>query len=122
MKCQVILIGDWVQINGIPRKIQAIDIADAEIQADGEVFYVGEDRYSSGDKIDGVPITCEILEKNEDGIHFIWKRGTLSIWLDDEKYNERRCQNVIIPVKYVHQVQQVLRVIGLDELANNFKI
>ena len=64
----------------------------------------------------------EILEKNEDGIHFIWKRGTLSIWLDDEKYNERRCQNVIIPVKYVHQVQQVLRVIGLDELANNFKI
>lgn len=122
MKCQVIMIGDWVQINGIPRKVQAIDITDAEIQADGEVFYVGEDRYSSGDKIDGVPITCEILDKNEDGIHFIWKRGTLSIWLDDEKYNERRCQNVIIPVKYVHQVQQVLRVIGLDELANNFKI
>ena len=122
MKCQVIMIGDWVQINGIPHKIEAIDIADAEVQADGEVFYVGEDRYSSGDKIDGVPITCEILEKNEDGIHFIWKRGTLSIWLDDEKYNERRCQNVIIPVKYVHQVQQVLRVIGLDELANNFKI
>ena len=116
------MIGDWVQINGIPRKIQSIDIVDAEIQADGEVFYVGEDRYSSGDKIDGVPITCEILEKNEDGIHFIWKRGTLSIWLDDEKYNERRCQNVIIPVKYVHQVQQVLRVIGLDDLANNFKI
>ena len=116
------MIGDWVQINDIPRKIEAIDITDAEIQADGEVFYVGEDRYSSGDKIDGVPITCEILEKNEDGIHFIWKRGTLSIWLDDEKYNERRCQNAIIPVKYVHQVQQVLRVIGLDELANNFKI
>ena len=122
MKCQVIMIGDWVQINGIPHKIEAIDITDAEVQADGEVFYVGEDRYSSGDKIDGVPITCEILEKNEDGIHFIWKRGTLSIWLDDEKYNERRCQNVIIPVKYVHQVQQVLRVIGLDDLANNFKI
>ena len=122
MKCQVIMIGDWVQINDIPHKIEAIDITDAEVQADGEVFYVGEDRYSSGDKIDGVPITCEILEKNEDGIHFIWKRGTLSIWLDDEKYNERRCQNAIIPVKYVHQVQQVLRVIGLDELANNFKI
>ena len=122
MKCQVIMIGDWVQINGIPHKIEAIDITDAEVQADGEVFYVGEDRYSSGDKIDGVSITCEILEKNEDGIHFIWKRGTLSIWLDDEKYNERRCQNVIIPVKYVHQVQQVLRVIGLDQLANNFKI
>ena len=122
MKYQVIMIGDWVQINGIPRKIEAIDITDAEVQADGEVFYVGDDRYSSGDKIDGVPITCEILEKNEDGIHFIWKRGTLSIWLDDEKYNERRCQNVIIPVKYIHQVQQVLRVIGLDELANNFKI
>ena len=116
------MIGDWVQINGIPHKIEAIDIADTEVQADGEVFYVGEDKYSSEDKIDGVPITCEILEKNEDGIHFIWKRGTLSIWFDDEKYNERRCQNVIIPVKYVHQVQQVLRVIGLDQLANNFKI
>lgn len=116
------MIGDWVQINGIPRKVQAIDITDAEIQADGKIYYVGEYWYNSKDKIDGVPITCEILDKNEDGIHFIWKRGTLSIWLDDEKYNERRCQNVIIPVKYVHQVQQVLRVIGLDELANNFKI
>ena len=30
--------------------------------------------------------------------------------------------DINIPVKYVHQLQQVLRLAGMTELANNFKI
>lgn len=64
MKCKELACGDWVLINGVPHKIQAIDGIDAEIQADDELYYVGEDRHHSEDKIEGIPVTSEILEKN----------------------------------------------------------
>ena len=64
MKVTELAILDWVLINNTPHKIQAIDSIDAEIQADGELYYVGEDRYHTADKIEGIPITYEILEKN----------------------------------------------------------
>ena len=35
---------------------------------------------------------------------------------------ERADANIVIPVKYAHQFQQVLRLAGMAELANNFKI
>ena len=64
MKCNELMVGDWVLINNTPHKIQAIDSIDAEIQADDTMYYVGEDRYHSEDEISGVRITPEILEKN----------------------------------------------------------
>ena len=30
--------------------------------------------------------------------------------------------DIMIPVQYVHQLQQVLRLAGMAELANNFKV
>ena len=53
MKCNELMIGDWVLINNTLRKIQAIDSIDSKIQADDELYYVGEDRYHSEDKIEG---------------------------------------------------------------------
>lgn len=67
MKTTDLMVGDWVQINGIPHKIQAIDSLDEEISADDELYYVGEDRCHSEDKIEPIPLTPEILEKNEFG-------------------------------------------------------
>ena len=64
MKLTDLAILDWVLINNTPHKIQAIDSIDAEILADDELYYVGEDRCHSEDKIEGIPITPEILEKN----------------------------------------------------------
>ena len=65
MKATDLMIGDWVFINNIPHKIQAIDSIDAEILADDDLYYVGEDRCHSEDKIEGIPITPEILKKND---------------------------------------------------------
>ena len=59
-----IQIGDSVLINGVPKKIQAVDGLDNEIIADGEIYCMAEDRYQSEDKVNGIPITPEILEKN----------------------------------------------------------
>lgn len=64
MKANELMIGDWVLINGTPRKIQAIDGVDDEIMADDELYTLAEDRYHSEDKVEGVPLTSEILENN----------------------------------------------------------
>lgn len=81
MGCKELMVGDWVLINDVPRKIQAIDSISAEIQADDELYYVGEDRYHSEDEISGVHITPEIFENNgfnfgltplEEEPQFIW--------------------------------------------------
>ena len=84
MEAKELMIGDWVLINNAPHKIQAIDSIDAEIQADDELYYVGEDRYHSEDKVEGVPITPEILKKND------WYWGLTS---DEEEF--AMCQEVL---------------------------
>lgn len=135
MKVTDLMIGDLIFINNTPHKIQAIDSIDAEMQADDELYYIGEDRYHSEDKVEGVPLTPEILEKN--GFVFdcdFWTIANprynnvrmvtyysigddvadafLGHWAFDENY----------AIDYVHELQHALRLCGLNELADNFKI
>ena len=65
-------------------------------------------------------ICYEVCVKDENGNHLEWRRGILSIWLDYEKNNDGVYSDIVIPVKYVHQLQQVLRLAGMTDLANNF--
>ena len=58
------MIGDWVLINGKPMQIQAINDIDGEIMAGDELYCLVEDRVHSEDKIEDIPLTKEILEKN----------------------------------------------------------
>lgn len=125
MKATDLMIGDWVLINNAPRKIQADD---------DDLHYVGEDRYYSEDKIEGILTTSEILEKNgwkyngnlmelkvDEDICFLWSKGygaftnQLGFYMSD--------------FKYVHTLQHFLRNLGLSyglnelkELADNFKV
>lgn len=69
--------------------------------------------------------TCDfgcIYESN--GNYLKWYRYgiTLYIWFDYKVANNGLLADINIPVKYVHQLQQVLRLAGMTELANNFKI
>lgn len=131
------MVGDWMLINNIPHKIQAIDSIDDEIQADDELYYIGEDRYHSEDKIEGVPITPEILEKNsikkrrDEYAVFGWEgMKQWYVTLEDFKpqydfwfiTSSDRDLNISGQIRYVHQLQHALRICGLDELADNFKI
>ena len=135
MKLTDLAIGDLILINNTPHKIQAIDSIDAEILADDELYYVGEDRCHSEDKIEGIPITPEILEKN--GFVFdcdFWTIANprynnvrmvrycsidedatdafLGHWAFDENY----------AIDFVHELQHALRLCGLNEIADNFKV
>ena len=138
MKTTDLMVGDWVLINNAPHKIQAIDSIDAEIQADDELYYVGEDKYHSEDNIEDILITPEILEKNgwkdrenlmelrvNEDICFLWSKGygvfTGAFTNQIGRY--------ICNFKYVRTLQHLLRRYGLsyglnelDELADNFKI
>ena len=154
MKLTDLAISDWVLINNTPHKIQSIDSIDDEILADDELYYVGEDRCHSEDKIEGIPITPEILEKNgwhfgltsdeEDAEyclggchydrHWTYDEGAGSISLlfpndadggeliiDDQSFN-RHLNLVFCDTLHVHELQRALRLCGLNELADNFKV
>ena len=145
MKLTDLAILDWVLINNTPHKIQAIDSIDAEIQADDELYYVGEDRHHSEDKIEGIPLTPEILEKNG-----FYDRNTRGYY---KRFGSYVCFDIAISLVYgeievskvcgagtdceeeeygssivfgndicVHTLHHALRLCGLDELADNFKI
>lgn len=151
MKLTDLAILDWVLINNIPHKIQAIDSIDAEILADDELYYVGEDRCHSEDKIEGIPITKEILQENDwgyvcetyfhksdiksfpetritafiknvDKLHLEIIDNYLHVWFNYFLNFRRMDADVIVPIKYIHDMQHALRLCGLNELADNFKI
>ena len=61
--------------------------------------------------------------KDESGYHLVWNREVLSIWLDwEEGKDDGAYANIAMPCKYAHQLQQALRLAGMTDMANNFKI
>ena len=127
MKCNELMIGDWVLINNTPHKIQAIDSIDAEIQADDELYYIGEDRYYSETKVAGVPLTYEILEKNgwkafEEGYEHQDDRSTIFYCPPEMQGCIHGVEVAYFKCEYAHQYQYLMRLCGLDELADNFKL
>lgn len=151
MKATDLTCGDLVLINGTPHKIQAIDSVDEEISADDELYFVGEDRCHSEDKIEGIPLTKEILQENDwgyacetyfhkfgiksfpeiritafiknvDKLHLEIRDNYLHVWFNYFLNYERMDADVIVPIKYIHDMQHALRLCGLNKLADNFKI
>ena len=118
-----LMIGDWVLINGTPRKIQAVDGVDDEIMADDELYTLAEDRCHSEDRVEGIPITPEILEKNgfRQGCYvggfyspdcpfrvFTKTGGTcgFTTLFDDE---------IHFSCMFVHKLQHALRLCGIEK-------
>ena len=63
--------------------------------------------------------------KDESDIHLEFACNTLTICFNYENGIDAVSgvsADIMIPVQYVHQLQQVLRLAGMTELANNFKI
>ena len=138
------MVGDWItNRNGFPMQITNVgeDYAYATFEGNEGNPWEFDDK---DDQPQPIEITEEILRKNnweecdyplpynlheyyyvkdESGNHLIWNSEVLSIWFDREKNKEEGAYaNIVIPVKYVHQFQQVLRLAGLTDMANNFKV
>ena len=144
MKCKELQIFDWIQDkNGFQWQIIGVgdDYAYATFEGNEGDPWEFDDK---DDQPEPIEITDDIMRKNnweecdyplpcnhheyyyvkdEGGNHLLWNSEVLSIWLDwEEGKDDGAYANIVIPIKYVHQLQQVLRLAGLTEMANNFKI
>ena len=139
MELKNLMIGDWVMINNSPCKIWSIN--------EHNVFTEkGTSDYSTED-IEAIPITTEILEKN--GWHldtalkehfnspWLYKNDKITLSLNFPSPRERFAgvlgiftEHAIRTLSgflwqdtlYVHELQHALRLCGLDEIADNFKL
>ena len=92
---------------------QPIEITTELLKANGWEVYTYELSYKK---------YTSLYYKEVNGNHLEWKRGTLAIWLEYERCNNGMYSDIVIPVNYVHQLQQVLRLAGMTDMANNFKV
>ena len=122
MKVTDLMIGDWVQDTcGNPIQVKELLGDGINGEWDCAECYGVEAVY---DDIKPIPLTPEILEKNGWWYYMddMWQHEEVGFYI--EKWNERfRCYDINdIKLDSVHQLQQTLRLCGLNELADNFKI
>ena len=127
MKCKELQIFDWVQDhNGFQWQIIGVDDDYAYATFEGNEG----DPWEFDDKDEQpqpIPLTPEILKKNgwketeywheyNDG-NTIIQYSLSNIWgiINEIEIEHFKCE-------YVHQLQHLLRLCGLDELADNFKV
>ena len=118
------MVNDWVA-NQYGTPIQIYSTGDNGAYANtGDTLWVFEDNEY---KPQPIPLTPEILEKNG------WKETEYWHEYQDGKNTIQSClpdmRGIINEVEirhfkceYVHQYQHLLRLCGLDDLANNFKV
>lgn len=141
IRCRDLMVGDWItNRNGFPMQITNVgeDYAYATFEGNEGDPWEFDDK---DDQPQPIEITEDILKQNnwevqgytllpnehyyvkdEDGNHLLWSNGTLSIWLAYGDANDGVFSDVTVPCKYVHQLQQVLRLVGLTDMANNLKM
>ena len=145
MKCKELMVGDFCSSgHGLPMQITNVgdDYAYATFEGNEGDAWEFNDKDEQPQPIE---ITYDLLEANgwkalvkkygtttcdfgriyeSNGNYLKWyKYGIkLYIWFDYRTNNSELLAEVVMPVKYVHQLQQVLRLAGMTELANNFKV
>ena len=150
MKCKEFQIGDWIQDeNGSPMRIIKVgrDYACA-IFGDNECPWAFED---DDVQPEGIPLTKEMLDANgfryekEYGqyhtrsiigdyrrtskmcVSVTWHKSPeglhVAYYIDCFNNNEHNGNSVTIQSNlYVHTLQQALRLVGLSDIADNFKV
>lgn len=139
MKANELMIGDWVRISNFRTNIPSWRGRNVRVEClpdDTRIrtYFTKKyyDNYSvdKEDEIEPIPLTADILEKNgferdpESGwMIFVLDCGEIS-WLgtilnirgDNTEYLN------LVDCMFVHELQHALRLCGLDELADNFKV
>ena len=123
IRCRDLMVGDWCcDKHGFPMQITTVsdDYAYATFEGNEGDPWEFDDK---DDQPQPIILTPEILEKNG------WWYDVEDMWLHDEvdfgieRWKGFQCYNISqIKLDSVHQLQQTLRLCGLNELADNFKI
>ena len=124
MQCKELQYRDWVtDEHGFPMQITNVgeDYAYATFEGnEGDPWEFD----NKDDQPKPIPLTAEILEKNG------WWFNLEDMWLNEdvdfsiENWNGKsQCYDINqIKLDSVHKLQHALRLCGLDELADNFKV
>ena len=146
MKCKELMVGDFCRSgHGLPMQITNVgdDYAYATFEGnEGEPWEFDDKDYTP----EPILLTDDILKRNRFEICgiAIWSSNTdvgcsyrkeiendfITYSIDIEEFKEGgwfmfgidSCLWQGVAIKYVHQIQQVLRLAGMTDLANNFKI
>ena len=128
MKAADLMMGDWVgRVFNDKRIIE--DYRQVDWIRTGEIGMRYQKVWSIG-CIEPIPLTSEILEKNgfwvmenvNNGAEEYIAYATAGLMFHYNRDNDYYFPNTPISRKYVHELQHALRLCGLDELADNFKI
>ena len=124
IRCKDLMVGDLVaNRNGSPMQIVALDEDNAyACEGNEERPWIFGD--NEGYEPQPIILTPEILEKNG------WWYNVEDMWFHDEvdfcieKFNGRfQCYEISqIKLDSVYELQHALRLCGLNELADNFKV
>ena len=144
MLCKELQYGDWCcNLHGFPMQITNVgeDYAYATFEGNEGDPWEFDDK---DDRPEPIPLPDDIMRKNnweedsyplpyfshkyyyvkdESRNHLMWNSDVLYIWLDWEKdKDDGAYANIAMPIKYAHQLQQALRLAGMTDMANNFKV
>ena len=113
MEAKELMINDWV-MDESPQQIKELGTEFCTNKNDDLLFT---------DRLKPIPLTKEILKAN--GIKYIagllwWQRAYP--FRNTDKYEVHINEVTAVTVEYVHELQHALRLCGLRELADNFKI
>jgi len=139
------MIGDWVIYRDTPKKVVYIycrPLPDGSNPANEIGFTHDEEEWINADHASPIPLTAEILEKNgykshsnrfalleskywtfknDKGVCIELKesKNAIAVWLDYDK----NVQGIYAAFpSYVHELQHALRLCGLNDMADNFKV
>lgn len=146
IRCRGLMVGDWCcDRHGFPMQVTTVgdDYAYATFEGNEGDPWEFDDK---DDQPQPIEITRKLLEANgwraESFMDFPWNGfvltyyfikdkgdthlefmcNTLTIWFNYDKGDDGAIADISIPIKYAHQLQQVLRIAGMTDMANNFKV
>ena len=132
IKCRALMVGDWItDIHGFPMQITNVgeDYAYATWEGNEGDPWEFDDK---DDQPQPIPLTPEILEKNgfikvnSQRYDYGYPDTDCYVKVNPKKnmihVNGRNANSNLYSHSFVHELQRALRLCGLDELADNFKV
>ena len=135
MDCKDLMVGDWLSCNDLKRQVAAIGETVGFLDCNNQVYWA----YEGFDRIDPIPLTEDILEKNgfeyaynevsemhnkqllvaNIGGHYIEVRldkKNVAIWYDYDENGDGVYSDVLIDLPHhVHNFQHLLRLCGIEK-------
>ena len=132
IKCRALMVGDWItNRNGFPMQITNVgeDYAYATFEGNEGDPWEFDDK---DDQPQPIVLTPEILEKNgfikvnSQRYDYGYPDTDCYVKVNPKKnmihVNGRNANSNLYSHSFVHELQRALRLCGLDELADNFKV